>query len=120
VRWYVGGNMIDYLAGPIIFIFFGLIWLISRGRAMGFGDAKLGLSIGLLLGADNGFSAIALSFWIGAASVLLYMLVRKSSSLLRGGKKLTMKSEIPFAPFMILGAWLAAILEINLLNVTLF
>ncbi|MDQ3089857.1 MAG: prepilin peptidase, partial [bacterium] len=44
-------TLLDWLAGPILFSFFGLIWLVSKGRAMGFGDAKLGLSIGILLGA---------------------------------------------------------------------
>src|SRR3989344_4097317 len=57
-RIVAGGSLWDWLAGPIIFSFFGLIWLLSRGRAMGFGDAKLGLSIGLLLGVAQGFSAI--------------------------------------------------------------
>src|SRR3989344_7756580 len=53
--FFIHYSIIDWLAGPILFIFFASIWLLSRGRAMGFGDAKLGLSIGLLLGASQGF-----------------------------------------------------------------
>ena len=107
----------DFLAGPIIFLFFALIWLFSRGRAMGFGDAKLGLSIGLLLGARAGFSAIILAFWIGASVMLLVMFFSSCFGLFNKDKKLTMKSEIPFAPFMILGAWISLIYELNLLQI---
>jgi prepilin signal peptidase PulO-like enzyme (type II secretory pathway) len=112
-------NLLDWLAGPILFSFFGLIWLLSGGRAMGFGDAKLGLSVGLLLGATNGFSAIVLAFWIGAAGSLVYLLLNRIG-FLKKNKGLTMKSEVPFAPFIVLGTWLALILELNLLHVPLF
>jgi prepilin signal peptidase PulO-like enzyme (type II secretory pathway) len=116
----LGTSLFDWLAGPILFLLFGSIWLLSRGRAMGFGDAKLVLSIGLLLGAANGYSAIILAFWVGAAFGLLYMLFDTLSPLLRKSKKITMKTEIPFAPFLILGAWLALFLNLDLLHVSIF
>ncbi len=111
-----GGTFLDWLAGPLIFLFFGSIWYFSQGRAMGFGDAKLGLSVGLLLGAAQGFSAIVLSFWFGAAYSLSYILLHKFGFVTKG-KRLTMKSEIPFAPFIILGAWVGLVLSLNILNV---
>ena len=75
-RWLLVSSNFDWFAGPIIFLFFASIWLFSRGRAMGFGDAKLGLSIGLLLGASQGFSAIIFSFWIGAVVGLFLMMLK--------------------------------------------
>jgi leader peptidase (prepilin peptidase)/N-methyltransferase len=119
IRAVLGGALLDWLAGPILFGIFALIWFATRGRAMGFGDAKLALSVGLLLGARAGFSAIVLAFWIGAAVTLLYLAIQKSGFLNRG-KGLTMKSEVPFAPFIILGAWLSLISHIDLLHVALF
>ncbi len=99
---------LDWLAGPILFGFFAAVWHFSKGRAMGFGDAKLGLSVGFLLGAAQGFSAIVLAFWLGAlASIFLI-----------GSKKFTIKSEVPFAPFIILGAWIASTFSLDLLYVT--
>ncbi len=109
--FFIHYSLLDWLSGPIIFAFFGLIWLISRGRAMGFGDAKLGLSIGLLLGAPLGFSAIILAFWIGALISVIYLFFNKN---------LTIKSEIPFAPFIIMGAWISLIFHLDILHVTLF
>lgn len=86
---------------------------------MGFGDAKLGLSVGLLLGAAEGFSAIVLAFWIGAFGSLLYIFLNRIN-FLKSAKKLTMKSEIPFAPFIIVGAWISLVFKLNLLHVLSF
>lgn len=117
--------MLDFLIGPILFIFFGLIWFITRGRAMGLGDAKLSLAIGLLLGAPMGLSAFVLAFWIGSvfaiSLMLLARLMKKSDkSFLGRAKKLTIKSEIPFAPFLVLGAWASLIFHFDLLHVLAF
>ena len=109
--------LLDWLSGPILFTFFASIWFFSRGRAMGFGDAKLGLSVGLLLGSAWGFSAIMLSFWIGAFGSLFYIFLNKVG-FLKGAKSLTIKSEVPFAPAIILGAWIAFVFHLNILNVT--
>ena len=118
-RWLSVGSTLDWLSGPILFLFFGLIWLLSRGRAIGFGDAKLGLSVGLLLGATQGFSAIILAFWIGAAGSLAYLFWDKMG-FPKNAKKLTMKSEIPFAPFIVVGAWMSLVFNLNLFHVALF
>ncbi len=122
-RFMIGGSStLDWFAGPILFLFFFLIWWISKGRAMGFGDAKLALSVGILLGAANGFSALVLAFVIGSVMSLAYMgLTKVLGPLFNDQKRLTMSSEIPFAPFLVFGAWLALIYNLDLLNVlTLF
>lgn len=123
-RWLTYSDLLDWLAGPIILAFFALIWWVTRGRAIGFGDAKLGLSLGLLLGAAQGFSAVVLSFWIGAVVSVGYLVLGRvayrSFPLLKGGKSLTMKSEIPFAPFIVFGAWASAVFVLDLLHVASF
>jgi len=115
-----GGGALDYFAGVVIAVFFASIWALSRGRAMGFGDAKLGLSVGLLLGAAAGFSAIVLSFWIGAVVGVGVIFFSRLPPLSQKVKGITIKSAIPFAPFIILGAWVAAVFKLDLLHVSLF
>ncbi|HEY4505036.1 MAG TPA: prepilin peptidase [Candidatus Paceibacterota bacterium] len=83
---------IEILAGPLAASFFALLWLLSGGRWMGFGDAKLAFAIGLFLGARGVLEAVILAFWIGAIVGIVLLLVRHHS--------ITMKSEIPFAPFL--------------------
>ncbi len=110
-------GILDLLAGPLIALPFFLIWLVSRGRWMGFGDSKLGLGIGWFLGFINAVSAVCLAFWIGAAISLVIIGVTKLRE--HFGKKnhsLSLKSEIPFAPFLALGLLVAYIIHIDFLH----
>lgn len=90
----------DLFAGPILALPFFLMWLLSGGRWMGLGDAKLALGIGWFLGLVSGVSAVILGFWIGAIISVSLLLLQRLNLI---GKNLTIKSEIPFAPFLILG-----------------
>ncbi|MFA5291129.1 MAG: prepilin peptidase, partial [Candidatus Paceibacterota bacterium] len=106
--WGVMGGIITAL--PLFFL-----WTVSRGRWLGFGDVKLALGIGLLLGWELGLSALVLSFWLGAI-IGLFLIAWGKTQLWRRGKSYTMKSEVPFAPFLILGFWLVFFLSINVLT----
>lgn len=86
--------------GPAVLLasgFFLLIYLISKGRGMGFGDVKLAILMGLLLGFPNILVALLLSFWLGAIVGLAAMALQKKG----------LKSELPFAPLLIAGTFLA-------------
>ncbi len=72
-------------------LFFWLIHYFSRGRAMGFGDVKLAFFMGLFLGFPNIIVALFLAFFSGALVGLLLMVFKKK----------TLKSELPFGPFLI-------------------
>ena len=87
------------VAGIVLAAPFGLLWLASRGKWMGLGDAKLMLGIGWLLGLSAGAAAIMLSFWIGALFSVFFLLVVS----LRGKSGFSMKTAIPFGPFLALG-----------------
>lgn len=110
-------SLLDLLSGPILFTFFFLLWFVSGGRWMGFGDAKLALGIGIFLGFQKGIVAVALSFWIGALVSLLIILVQKfyvsskKGGLSLSSKQITMKSEIPFGQFLILGTILSFFID---------
>ncbi|MBU6415025.1 A24 family peptidase [Patescibacteria group bacterium] len=88
----------DFLLVLFVFaLFFGL-WFFSRGRAMGFGDVKLAPAIALFLGWPLGLLAMLFSFWFGALYGILALCWRRG---------ITMKSEISFGPFLVLGAFIA-------------
>lgn len=117
-------HILDLFAGPLLFLPFFLLWFVSRGRWMGFGDAKLALGIGFLLGIEGGISAIILAFWIGAVVSLVYILLGriaesapvKKYALFLHLKHLTIKSEIPFAPYLILGTLLVLFFNIDVFH----
>lgn len=86
-------SLSNILAGIVLALPFALIWLFSRGRMMGLGDAKLILGIGWLFGFSQGIAVLVIAFWIGALVSLIVLLFSHF--------KVTMKTEIPFAPFLI-------------------
>ena len=86
--------------------FFLAIVLISRGRWMGMGDVKLAAFMGLFLGFPNILVALFLAFFIGAAIGIGLIIL---------GKK-TLKSEVPFGPFLVAGTFIALFFGQNLVN----
>lgn len=102
--WFKMPVVLNIFAGLIFAIPFALLWLVSGGRWIGLGDAKLVLGIGWLLGFINGLSAIFLAFWIGAIISILLLLINR---LYRKSGDITMKTEVPFAPFLIIGTLIA-------------
>ncbi len=108
----------DLLAGPAFFSVFFLLWALSRGRWIGFGDAKLVLGIGLFLGLSKGISAIIFGFWFGAfwslCLIFYQKFLRKKSA--SDKKTLNLTSEIPFAPFLIAGILSAFLFDSDILK----
>lgn len=110
------------LAGPVVALPLFLMWYISKGTWMGFGDVKFVLGMGWLLGVGYGYLALMFSFMIGAfVGVFILLPLPRIVKTLRihgitrlGGEStgFTMKSEVPFGPFLILGTcivWFALI-----------
>ena len=93
-------------------VLFAGLWLVSRGAWIGLGDAKLAVPLGLIVGAWGSISMFVLSFWIGAVVAVGLLLLQRIFTTLkrhRGGqlflrflrRPLTIKSEVPFAPFLV-------------------
>lgn len=90
--------------------FFFAIYVLTKGRGMGLGDAYVAGAIGILLGLLRGIEAVMLAVWIGTVLSLALMAL---SSLLRKFRlfgrmaRVTMKTELPFIPYLALGTFLA-------------
>jgi prepilin signal peptidase PulO-like enzyme (type II secretory pathway) len=87
-------------------LFFLFIYLISKGKWMGFGDVKLAFLMGLFLGFPKILVALFFSFFIGAMIGIGLILVKKKN----------LKSEVPFAPFLVTGTFLALFFSESLIS----
>jgi leader peptidase (prepilin peptidase)/N-methyltransferase len=96
---YVSQSTQFWMSGVIAALVFYVLWNITRGRGMGFGDVKLAGALGLLLGHPRTIIALYVAFLTGAIYGVILMM----------GRRAKMKSKIAFGPFMILGA-LASVL----------
>ncbi len=91
-------TLINYfLSGIAASFFFLFFYLVSKGNWMGFGDVKFAFAMGFFLGFPEIVIALFLSFLIGAIVGVLIIV----------SKKKNIKSEIPFAPFLVLGSFSA-------------
>lgn len=107
------------IGGPLVSLPLFCMWYFSRGAWMGFGDVKFALGMGWLLGAPYGLLALMYSFVLGGIIGAFLLLLPYVSSFVRrigitsfqeGTAGFTMKSEVPFGPFLILGTsiiWLS-------------
>ncbi|MBI4217464.1 MAG: prepilin peptidase, partial [Parcubacteria group bacterium] len=77
--------------------FFFAIYAFSKGTWMGFGDVKLALLMGLVLGFPGIIVALFFAFVVGAVLSLFLVFF---------GKK-QWESQVPFGPFLVFGTFLA-------------
>jgi leader peptidase (prepilin peptidase) / N-methyltransferase len=104
------------VAAPLFFL-----WFVSKGRWMGFGDVKLAVGMGFLLGMLGGIVALGVAFVVGA--IVGLSLVGLGKSIAHSPRfahrfgGLTMKSEVPFGPFLVaatLATWISSMHGISI------
>lgn len=90
------------LGGAVFFsLFFASLWFVSGGRWMGLGDAKLIPATSLILGFPANVTACLFAFWSGALGGLILMAFGKKG----------LRDQVPFGPYILLGAALAYFLS---------
>ncbi len=83
----------NFIAAILAGSFFLTIVLLTRGEGMGGGDVKLAFLMGLVLGIDKILISLAVAFTFGAIIGIILIILKKK----------TLKSAIPFGPFLAIG-----------------
>ncbi len=86
------------IAGIAACIFFALLFFGTRGRGMGFGDVKLSLALGLILGHPGALVGFYGAFLTGSVISII---------LIVWGKKKFKKDSVPFGPFLVASSLVA-------------
>ena len=86
-----------FLSAVLSLAFFLSIFLVSRGRWMGFGDVKFSVFMGLALGFPAILAGLFFAFFLGAIIGLGLILFKRKE----------VSSEIPFGPFLATGTVIA-------------
>lgn len=87
----------------------GGAFALSRGRGMGFGDVLIALALGILFGWPDIVAVLFVAFVLGTLVSLVLL----------AGRRKTMKSLVPFGPFLMLGALTTVLLGVTLTTVYL-
>lgn len=99
-------NLWMHVMGLLVAVPFLLIWIISRGKWMGFADIEIIAWMGLFLGPWMGTSAVLLAFYSGAVFAVCFIIY----NLIKGySYKTTRAIPIPFAPFLLV-AWFVTVI----------
>ena len=103
--WLMLGSFI--VSGILVMLPILILYLITRGRGMGFGDVKLAFVIGFLLGTIPGWIALYIGFIAGSVVGVALLITKK--------KKL--QSQIAFCPFLIIGIVLSVFYQTEIIRV---
>lgn len=103
-----GENYLLYTLGGVVPVagLYGLLYMVSKGRWVGFGDVKLGIFIGVVLGWQKALLVLFLANILGFLFVVPGLL----------SQKLKRTSKVPFGPFLILGFLIAGLWGDLLIN----
>lgn len=88
------------IGGLVAFGFFFILVSVSKERWMGMGDAYLAFLAGFVVGFPQIIFTLTASFFLGSICGIILLLAKKK----------TMKSQVPFAPFLVSALILAIIL----------
>lgn len=89
--------------------YYGLIWFISP-RMMAFGDVRLGGLIGLALGPLGAATVVVSVLAAAVLSVVAYVPMKlRGNAIRREGVRGPLKDNLPYGPFLLLGALVAVV-----------
>lgn len=100
----IGFHVVGALLVALPFL---ILWFISLGKWIGFGDIEIMAVIGLGLGIGKGFSAVILGFWIACLVMIPTIIYFKK-------KKKKYNPHIPFGPFLLVGMYIVGMWGINI------
>jgi leader peptidase (prepilin peptidase)/N-methyltransferase len=105
--YYGTGNYLNIAYGALIgLVPIALLVYPSRGKWMGEGDVKVALGLGLLTGFPASIVFIVSGFLLGGVYGAIALASRHAK----------LKSSVPFAPFLILGALIALFWGVHIFN----
>ncbi len=107
---YVHYGGVEVLLGPLVVALpFLIIWLVTKGRALGFGDVLLYLAVGAFFGIEQGLAVLLISVWLGAVVGIIVYLQRR--------KKHNTNTAIPFVPFIVAAFLIVLFTDIGIFSI---
>ena len=109
LRFLSDKSPVTLLAPLVVASPFLLLWLMSRGRWLGFGDVLMYMAVGAFMGIAQGLAVFFLSVWIGAIVGLVFKFLES--------KKYTLKTAIPFVPFITIALIIVLFTDIDVFSI---
>ncbi len=102
-------GIISHVIGAVIVpLPFLLLWIMSKGALIGFGDIEIMTITGFLFGVISGFSAVTVAFWVATIIVILIVGIKSTR------QRRIIEQHIAFAPFLLAGIYLVGICGLDI------
>lgn len=90
---------------------FLIIWIVTKGKGLGFGDILLFLGVGAFFGPAQGFAVLMISVWLGAIFGLYfkYFVTKDRQS----------STPIPFVPFIVIAFLVVLFTDIDVFSIAM-
>lgn len=111
VQIYSDRDVLTILSPIIVALPFLLIWLLTKGKGLGFGDIILYVGVGAFFGVLQGFAVLVISVWLGAI-VGLYVKYGRH----KGARNIA----IPFVPYIAIAYVFVLFTGIDILSIASF
>ena len=91
---------------------FFLVWLVTKGKGLGFGDVILFFGVGAFFGSLQGLAVLMVSVWLGAIVGLYIKYIVKHTR--------TNTTAMPFVPFIVIGFLIVLFTDIDIFSIAMF
>jgi prepilin signal peptidase PulO-like enzyme (type II secretory pathway) len=100
----------ETLLSPLVVALpFLLLFILSKGKGVGFGDVVLFFGIGAFFGIAQGIAVLMISIWLGAfVGSVMYIINRRKKDFTR---------ELPFVPFIVIAFIIVLFTDIDILSI---
>ncbi len=109
LRYVDDSSWIVLLSPVIVALPFLIVWLVTKGKGLGFGDVLLFLGVGAFFGVNQGIAVLLISIWLGA---LFGVYVKYF-----GNGKGKSGIAIPFVPFIVIAFILVLFTDIDIFSI---
>lgn len=102
-----------FISGTLITLPFLALWLVSKGKWIGFADIEIIAWVGMFFGMQMGASAVLLSFYLGSFFGIVFIIYK----LIKGIPYTTIrKIQIPFVPFLFFGWFITLVFSFDIFS----
>jgi leader peptidase (prepilin peptidase)/N-methyltransferase len=85
------------------------LFLLTRGKGLGFGDVLLFAGVGAFFSVEQGFAVLLISVWLGALYGVVVLLKRRAVK--------NTSTMIPFVPFIVLAFLIVLFTDIDIFSI---
>lgn len=109
IRYIYDPTLVTLLSPVIVALPFLMLWIVSRGRWLGFGDVVLFAGVGAFLGVAQGLAVLLVSVWLGAIVGVMFYIYRR--------KDISQSTAIPFVPFIVISFLIVLFTDIDIFSI---